>query len=182
MNIGIIDKRSIWVEGVFYILKSNFEQYNIYRFEEYDEMAHMMTSSEIDILICSEDYMVKYKRRTQSANRVKYIIVFTSSDSTSLPESEGIIYLDEKVNKNVLVTTICDLVTEDDIIGSSIELTNREYNLLYLLSLGYSNREIGKKLYIAEKTVKNNLTEMYKKLGLKNRYDAIQYYDSKNKM
>ena len=54
----------------------------------------------------------------------------------------------------------------------TLELTEREIEVLQLVVLGYSNKEIGKKLFITNHTVKAHLTQIYKKLGVTNRTAA----------
>lgn len=52
-------------------------------------------------------------------------------------------------------------------------LTKRELDVISLISLGYSNKKIGKTLYISEGTVKKHITNILSKLNLKSRIDAI---------
>ncbi len=52
------------------------------------------------------------------------------------------------------------------------ELTPREREILQLISQGKSNREIGECLFLSEKTVKNNLIFIFRKLGVKDRVQA----------
>ena len=54
-------------------------------------------------------------------------------------------------------------------------LTPREDQILGLIGLGLTNREIGGRLGIAEKTVKNTVTAVLSKLGLQRRGQAIIY-------
>ncbi len=54
-------------------------------------------------------------------------------------------------------------------------LTPREDQVLGLIGLGMTNREIGGRLGIAEKTVKNTVTGVLAKLGLQRRGQAIIY-------
>jgi DNA-binding NarL/FixJ family response regulator len=53
------------------------------------------------------------------------------------------------------------------------ELSVRETEVLYQISRGYSNREIADKLFIAEQTVKNHVSIIYAKLGLRDRMQAL---------
>jgi DNA-binding NarL/FixJ family response regulator len=57
--------------------------------------------------------------------------------------------------------------------GSGSLLTPREVEVLELIVAGRSNREIAEALFIEEKTVKNHVSNIYSKLHLKNRYEAI---------
>ncbi|WP_284991860.1 response regulator transcription factor [Arthrobacter sp. efr-133-TYG-120] len=52
-------------------------------------------------------------------------------------------------------------------------LTPREAELLSLLIQGLSNRELGKRLFISEATVKTHLAHIYAKLGIETRAAAI---------
>lgn len=55
------------------------------------------------------------------------------------------------------------------------ELTDRERDVLVLLSQGYSNAEIGQKLYISEGTTKKHVSNILGKLGLENRMQAMLF-------
>ncbi|NWL28844.1 DNA-binding response regulator [Paenarthrobacter ureafaciens] len=52
-------------------------------------------------------------------------------------------------------------------------LTPREAELLSLLTQGLSNRDLGKRLFISEATVKTHLAHIYAKLGVDTRAAAI---------
>jgi DNA-binding NarL/FixJ family response regulator len=52
------------------------------------------------------------------------------------------------------------------------DLTEREYEILRLVARGENNREIGEALYITEGTVKNHVSSILSKLGLRDRTQA----------
>jgi DNA-binding NarL/FixJ family response regulator len=52
-------------------------------------------------------------------------------------------------------------------------LSYREKETLSLLALGLTNAEIGRRLYLAESTVKCHLTSIFSKLGVRSRHEAI---------
>jgi len=54
-------------------------------------------------------------------------------------------------------------------------LTAREREILSLIAVGKGNREIADNLNIEEKTVKNHINNIYSKLQIKSRYEAISY-------
>jgi DNA-binding NarL/FixJ family response regulator len=54
-------------------------------------------------------------------------------------------------------------------------LTNREKEILGLIAVGKGNRAIADILGVEEKTVKNHINNIYSKLQLKSRYEAISY-------
>jgi DNA-binding NarL/FixJ family response regulator len=59
--------------------------------------------------------------------------------------------------------------TYNDAVGS---LTRREMEILRLVAEGLTNEEIGKKVFISEKTVKTHLTNIFDKLKVNNRFKA----------
>ncbi len=56
--------------------------------------------------------------------------------------------------------------------GRDIGLTERESEILSLLSTGMTNRELGRNLYVSENTIKTHLRSLYAKLGVRNRAQA----------
>jgi two-component system response regulator DevR len=54
-------------------------------------------------------------------------------------------------------------------------LTDREREILYLIAEGLTNRQIGERLFLAEKTVKNYVSALLAKLGLQRRTQAAVY-------
>ena len=61
-------------------------------------------------------------------------------------------------------------LTNSDLMNN---LSVREREVLELLSRGYSNKDIAKDLYISEKTVKTHLKNIFRKLGVNKRTEAI---------
>lgn len=56
--------------------------------------------------------------------------------------------------------------------GQVATLSSREKQVLGMLVMGFSNAEIGRRLYLAESTVKSHLSSAYVKLGVRSRKDA----------
>jgi len=52
------------------------------------------------------------------------------------------------------------------------DFSRREREVLYLLSKGLDNKAIGEKLFIAEQTVKNQISRIYGKIGSHDRFKA----------
>lgn len=55
----------------------------------------------------------------------------------------------------------------------AVALTGRERDIVALLAEGHDNRAIAARLYLSEKTVKNALTQVYDKLGVSSRTQAV---------
>jgi LuxR family maltose regulon positive regulatory protein len=56
----------------------------------------------------------------------------------------------------------------------SVALTRREIEIIMLLATGQSNNEIAARLYVAPVTIKKHLQNIYKKLRVKNRLEAVR--------
>ena len=63
--------------------------------------------------------------------------------------------------------------TKNSILRDYYNLTPREYDILKLLSKGYTNKKISKKLELGEGTVRNYLSSLIKKLDAKNRTEVV---------
>ena len=54
-------------------------------------------------------------------------------------------------------------------------LTPQERRILELIGAGLTNRQIGERMYLAEKTVKNYVSALFAKLGMERRTQAAAY-------
>jgi two-component system, NarL family, response regulator DevR len=55
------------------------------------------------------------------------------------------------------------------------QLTEQEHHVLELLAEGMTNRQIGERMHLAEKTVKNYVTALLSKMGMARRTEAAVY-------
>lgn len=58
---------------------------------------------------------------------------------------------------------------------SSIQLTNREKEILRMIKDGMSNADVSNSLELSEHTVKSHLYNIYKKIGVRNRMEASNW-------
>ena len=56
----------------------------------------------------------------------------------------------------------------------SLEITDREYEVLELISKGLSNKEIAENLFLSESTIKTHVSNLLIKLNAKRRTQALQ--------
>lgn len=78
-------------------------------------------------------------------------------------------WLDPNVTQHVLT----DYRRTSGEAGPRSILTSMELEVLQLVAEGLTAREIGEQLFIAEKTVKNHLTNVYRKLNVRNSSHAV---------
>ena len=111
----------------------------------------------------SQDLIETALRRGASAYILKTV------DPTDLPST-----LRQALSGNVFSTT--GIGESDEPTGAKAAgLTEREITILKLLAHGRSNEEIARELWVAQQTVKFHLTNIYRKLGVKNRTEATRY-------
>jgi DNA-binding NarL/FixJ family response regulator len=95
--------------------------------------------------------------------------ILKSVDPADLPST-----IRQALDGNVFSTA--GLPEGDESIGAKAAgLTDREITILRSLARGSSNEEIAKELWVAQQTVKFHLTNIYRKLGVKNRTEATRY-------
>lgn len=100
--------------------------------------------------------------------------------------AEGFIQKDVKIDElkesidrvmnseRVFPCAVEDMVSEAAASSSQIyELSIREQEVLSLMAQGMSNRKIAQTLYISEKTVKNHVSNILKKLSVADRTQAV---------
>jgi DNA-binding NarL/FixJ family response regulator len=137
---------------------------------------------QLDGLTC----LTRIKQRTPSAK----VVMLSASDDPSIAEqalrhgADAFVLkqIDPRDLGGVLRQALSGPVTQT--IGAAAppplpasdraDLSRRELEVLQTLAEGLSNQEIASRLYLAEQTVKFHLSSVYRKLGAKNRTEAVR--------
>ena len=75
------------------------------------------------------------------------------------------------------IVTLSDLSDEKKLettLKTRFQLSRRELDVIYYLTRGLSDDEIGEKLYISRQTVHTHIKNIYKKLGVKSRIELYR--------
>lgn len=64
---------------------------------------------------------------------------------------------------------------KNDAIAPNAQLTERQQSILDLLVAGFRNKEIAEQIFVSERTVKNELTQIYNQFGVSSRSEAVAY-------
>ncbi|MFS0674943.1 response regulator transcription factor [Ornithinibacillus sp. 179-J 7C1 HS] len=67
------------------------------------------------------------------------------------------------------------LILKKELEKREINFTERELEIAILFMKGYSNKQIMKKVHLSEGTVKNYISEIYMKIGIHQRAEAIKF-------
>lgn len=129
-------------------------------------------------------------RRIRDVNSRQAILVFTTYDSDAdivrAVDSGAMGYLLKDAAPEEIFAAVRGAVQGRSVMSPPVAsrlfqqlrnpdevLTPREAELLSLLTEGLSNRELGRRLFISEATVKTHLAHIYAKLGVDTRAAAI---------
>lgn len=82
----------------------------------------------------------------------------------------GDVYVSPALAAEMLVS-----LTHDHTADSLQELTTREREILQLIGTGLTNREIGARLFLSEKTIKHYVTNILQKLQVRSRVEAALF-------
>ena len=90
--------------------------------------------------------------------------------------STGQVWVDPRMT-GALVEELSHLGTDPSGFGARDEngLTERELEIVRLVASGYKNKEVGHQLTISERTVKTHLTNIFQKLGVRDRVGLVMY-------
>jgi DNA-binding NarL/FixJ family response regulator len=84
-----------------------------------------------------------------------------------------------KILDDAAAAAVIEHVRKGQILSSedrlAAQLSERELTILELIAEGLTNREIGERLYLSEKTVKHHVSDMLGKLGLSRRVEAAAF-------
>jgi DNA-binding NarL/FixJ family response regulator len=89
---------------------------------------------------------------------------------------KGEVYVGEEVKKGLFLYMTTKKANEPKLnVFGVVELTNREKEILKLISEGMTNNEMADKLFLSPKTIDTHRTNLLQKLGLKNTAALIKY-------
>jgi DNA-binding NarL/FixJ family response regulator len=89
---------------------------------------------------------------------------------------KGDYFMDTSVSQKVVKKLVGFQEKEVKLTDAAYDtLTPREQEVLVLIAEGYSNREIGERLFISPKTVDNHRSNIMQKLGLRSTIELVRY-------
>ena len=78
-------------------------------------------------------------------------------------------------SKNAYIKTLIESVLKEQTSNKGAGLSAREKEVLALVAEGLQNKDIAKKLFLSEKTVKNHVSNIFKKIHVNDRTQAAIY-------
>jgi two-component system, NarL family, response regulator DevR len=156
-DVAILDARLPDGHGVDVCreIRSQFPQVNCLMFTSYDDDEALLSA----IMAGASGYVLKQIRGTDFVDAVRRV-------------AAGQSLLDPAVTRTVLARVRQSEPRQDDPLAA---LSDQERRVLELIAEGMTNREIGERLFLAEKTVKKYVSSLLGKLGLQRRVQAAAY-------
>lgn len=129
----------------------------------------------IKILLLTTFKDTEYIRSAIKYGAEGYVLKSNSPDS--IIESIRTVYQGNVVFEKEIVGLISNMMDKErKIKADELNISQKEYEIMELLSKGFSNREISEKLYMSEGTVRNNISALLDKLDLRDRTQLAIFF------
>lgn len=197
MRIAIMKEASIYREVLLSVLSNEFNDYDVITVDP--KQQDKLQDDLIDLLIVDIDTAADINSLIKHyIDNNKHVIIWTE-DSTH-PELTNLFKLDLQgyfyngMEKEALIKAIKKILLGKQYIHEELApmllgeyrqlhnrqqkrpvgvFTRREWEVMELLTQGYSNQRISNQLYITDKTVKNHISSILRKLEVPDRTNAV---------
>lgn len=128
----------------------------------------------VKVLVLTVHNEVEYLMKAIDIGVEGYIL--KDSESDELKKAINAVYSGETyIQPNLIPRLNAKMIEKNKYIDKIECLTNRELEVLKLLSVGMFNKEIAEDLSISERTVKNHVSNIFKKLEVTDRTQAAVF-------
>ena len=132
------------------------------------------TESDVKVLILTVHNELEYLLKAIDIGVDGYIL--KDSESSELKKAIDIICKGKNYIQPSLIPALNNQLANRDIDKDKIDLlTSREYEVLIQVANGMSNKEIATNLNISERTVKNHISNIFKKIDVSDRTQAAVF-------
>lgn len=133
-----------------------------------------MRKSKINVLVLTVHNEVEYLMKAVDIGVSGYIL--KDSESSELKKAIFAIANGETyIQPNLIPVLNSKMIEKNRDEGKIDSLTKRELEVLKLLAVGMYNKEVAEKLNISERTVKNHVSNIFKKLEVTDRTQAAVF-------
>jgi len=129
---------------------------------------------EVKVIILTVHNEIEYLLKAVNIGIDGYML--KDSESAELKKAIFSVIMGKTYIQPSLIPLLNSKIVERDRDKEKIEkLTRRELEILKLLSIGLYNKEIGQKLSISERTVKNHVSNIFRKIDVTDRTQAAVF-------
>jgi DNA-binding NarL/FixJ family response regulator len=203
IRVAVVDDQTLVREGIRSLLALSDEIEVVAEAGDGDGALEILRTHELDVLLLDlrmprRDGIATLQALRQSGNHVPVLVLTTFDDDELALEAlragaRGYLLKDVTLDQLVgairtiaaggtllqpaLTDRLLRAVAEHPVDVGGIDrpqtLTDRELDILRLVAAGYSNREIASALHLATGTVKNHVSNVLHKLGVRDRTRAV---------
>ena len=199
MQIIIIDDHALFLQGITTLIAQHLPDAKIETFNNVESAYQfVLTHSDADIIL-ADIFMPKYNGLTimellNKEHLLIPILLVSATDDYRLVKqyldlnASGFIHKSKE--PKLLLEAIKQVTEKGSFLDSQtseviaqikrINISDRQQDVLALLSEGLPNKEIGEKLGISEITVKSHISALFDFFGARNRLDCIRKAEKLN--
>lgn len=209
IRVSVVDDHPLLREGVVHILKSAPDIEVVSQGATAKEAIEIAASQDLDVLvldisipggglqalqaILDGDPGFKVLMLTVSADESDVLTalrlgakgyVLKGVSGPELIQALRSVYLDgQYISPSLGAKLLLDVGRGKSISKGNVfeDLSSRQDEILLLVGQGLSNKEIGAKLHLSDRTVKHHMTNVFQKLGVRNRLEAALLVRQKTK-
>ncbi len=200
IHVGVVDDHPLLREGVVYILKGAPDIEVVAQGAAAKEAIDIASIPDLDVLVLDINIPGGGLNALQTVMdnnpKVKVLMLTVSADETDVLSAlrmgakgyvlKGVsgpeliqalrsVYLDgQYISPSLGAKLLLDVGRGKSITKGSVfeDLSSRQDEILLLVGQGLSNKEIGAKLHLSDRTIKHHMTNVFQKLGVRNRLEA----------
>lgn len=174
IKVYLADKYSLFRKGLKYILENECNVRVVGEFHENRNLLDDIINLKPEVVIISRESYQFIPHIQEVDSNIKYIYIEDNNSSHELVNCDGYIMLNCEVEE---LSKVLDSFSGRRVSSLNVEnnLTDREMQVLLLLAQGLSNKEIANKLSITERTTKNHISSILKKIHVNDRTQATLF-------
>ncbi len=200
IHVGVVDDHPLLREGVVYILKGAPDIEVVAQGAAAKEAIDIASIPDLDVLVLDISIPGGGLNALQTVMdnnpKVKVLMLTVSADETDVLSAlrmgakgyvlKGVsgpeliqalrsVYLDgQYISPSLGAKLLLDVGRGKSITKGNVfeDLSSRQDEILLLVGQGLSNKEIGAKLHLSDRTIKHHMTNVFQKLGVRNRLEA----------
>lgn len=195
MKVLIIDDHALFREGLRYLLRSMTDELEYIEMENTARLADLSREHpQLDLILLDLNIGGTDGLTSLADIRTFWpttpVVVITASERQSdidrALSAGAASFIPKTVSSDVMISALTHVaqgetyvpdLTHGETPGPTAfkrtAMTDRQMDILRLLAVGKTNRQIGKHLDIAENTVRVHLSAIFKNLGVKTRTEAV---------
>ena len=195
MKVLIIDDHALFREGLRYLLRSMTDELEYLESENLSRLSDLAREHPhldlilLDLNISGADGLTSLADIQQFWQNTPVVVVTASERQSDIDRAlvaGAASFIPKTVSSDVMISALTRVAKGETNVPDSARIetsgppsykratmTDRQMDILRLLAVGKTNRQIGSQLDIAENTVRVHLSAIFKNLGVKTRTEAV---------